>query len=176
MKCFSGMAVVFSALFVSAVQAQEPVPVEVGASEHAPDAVFAPAPAVRPSCPPAQSWVCPQPEPYAFTIFPNGLFRSDHEFSDFVEPITNPILFEDPRSMTRVRFVFINQEIPTKSILGGGDAQVYAMQVTLALTERLTFIANRDGYIDFNPTALPDENGWADIGTGLKYVFVSNEE
>ena len=37
-----------------------------------------------------------------------GLFRSDWEFSTFVEPITNPLYFEDPRSMTRARFVFLN--------------------------------------------------------------------
>lgn len=106
---------------------------------------------------------------------PDSLFRSDHAFSDFVEPVTNPILFEDPRSMTRVRFDFIHQEIPEDSILGGGDAQVYALQLTVALNERLTFIANRDGYIDFNPDAIPHETGWADIGTGLKYVIVRDE-
>lgn len=171
----SRMAMALSALFVSAVQAEGPVPAEVGVPHHAPESVFAPSPAVRPSCPPCQSFIHYQPEPYAITLFPNDLFRSDHEFSDFVEPVTNPILFEDPRSMTRVRFDFINQEIPGNSVLRGGDAQVYAMQATVALSNRLTLLANRDGYIDFNPNALPDENGWADIGTGLKYVIIRDE-
>lgn len=105
-----------------------------------------------------------------------GLFQSDWAFADFIEPVSNPILFEDPRSMTRLRFDFINQTIPEDSILGGGDLQVYAMQATVALTERLTFIANRDGYIELQADALPNTEGWGDLGTGFKYSLIRDPE
>ena len=52
-------------------------------------------------------------------------FRSDHEFDTFMEPVTNPVFFEDPRSKTRLRIFFLNQQIPEGSALGGGDYQGY---------------------------------------------------
>jgi hypothetical protein len=101
-----------------------------------------------------------------------GHFESDRAFEGFIEPVTNSVFFEDPRSRTRLRFLFINQMIPESSILGGGDYQLYAAQVTVALTERLSIIAQKDGYINLQADAIPNEGGWADLATGLKYVFV----
>lgn len=103
-------------------------------------------------------------------------FASDHEFDDFIEPVTNPLWFEDPRSRTRVRFVMINQMIPEDSILAGGDLQVYALQVSLALSDRLALIAVKDGYSTLQSDALPNEQGWGDIAAGLKYVFIRDVE
>lgn len=100
------------------------------------------------------------------------MFESDHEFDGFIEPVTNPVFFEDPRSRTRLRALFINQMIPENSLLQGGDFQVYAAQLTVALNERVTFIAQKDGYINLQSDLLPDDGGWADLATGLKYVFI----
>lgn len=105
-------------------------------------------------------------------IFSRPLFISDHEFDDFIAPVTNPVYFEDPRSVTQIRGVFINQQIPENSPLGGGDFQVYGLQAYLALTDRLSVIAPKDGYITLQPDAIPDDDGWADIATGFKYALV----
>ena len=99
-------------------------------------------------------------------------FRSDHEFDTFMEPVTNPVFFEDPRSKTRMRAFFINQMIPEDSALGGGDFQGYHVQVTVALSERWTLLAQKDGYISLQADGLANQGGWADLATGLKYVFV----
>jgi hypothetical protein len=100
-------------------------------------------------------------------------FMSDHAFDGFIEPISNPIWFMDPRSRTRARFVFINHEIPASSILGRGDLQIYALQVSVALNERLAFIANKDGYNTLQAAGLPTSgDGWSDISAGLQYALI----
>ena len=94
-----------------------------------------------------------------------GLFReSDHQFTDFISPMTNPVYFEDPRTVTEARAIFINHRIPGN--LGGGDVQLYAMQLRAALTENLSIIATKDGYIVSDSPLLDD--GFADVSAGLK--------
>lgn len=89
---------------------------------------------------------------------------SDHCFDDFISPMTNPVFFEDPRTLTEIRFLFIDHKLPSSL---GGDVQLVAAQVRLALSERLSLIATKDGYI-FSHGA-PHKDGWADINLGLKY-------
>src|SRR5205085_9724483 len=40
-------------------------------------------------------------------------FESDHCLDTFSSPVTNPFLFEDPRSLTELRPIFIWQKIPS---------------------------------------------------------------
>lgn len=100
----------------------------------------------------------------------NGRFLSRIQpsetcFDDFISPITNPIYFEDPRNLTELRPLFINHKIPGD--LGGGTVNVYAMQARARLTENVSFIAIKDGYISSTSEVIGD--GWADIGAGLKF-------
>ena len=65
-----------------------------------------------------------------------GLFaHSDQCFNDFISPMTNPVFFEDPRTLTELRFFFLHHNVPGKA--GGGSIQVVAMQIRAALTERI---------------------------------------
>jgi hypothetical protein len=58
---------------------------------------------------------------------------------------------------------------------GGGSIDVVAAEVRIALTERLGFIASKDGYADIDfKGGLPDENGFANISAGLKYAVISD--
>jgi hypothetical protein len=91
--------------------------------------------------------------------------KSDYCFCDFISPMTNPVFFEDPRTLSEVRFIFLNHELP--AALGGNSVQVYAMQVRAALTERLSLIATKDGLIYTQSPVL--DSGFADIAAGLKY-------
>lgn len=101
-------------------------------------------------------------------------FSSDCEFPRFIEPTTNPIYSMDPRSQSRLRLLFLNQNIRKDSILGGGDFQVYAAQLSVALNERLSFIAQKDGWIELQAKGIPDTNGFGDIAAGLKYALIRN--
>jgi hypothetical protein len=90
--------------------------------------------------------------------------KSDHSFDDFISPMTNPLFFEDPRTLTEARLIFANHRVPGG--LGGGSAQLYAMQLRAAINEDVSIIATKDGYIVSDTPLLND--GWADISAGLK--------
>ncbi len=102
-----------------------------------------------------------------------GLFApSDCRFTPFISPMTNPVYFEDPRTLTEARVIFLNNQIPG-AVLGGGPVQLLATQLRAAITERLSIIATKDGYI-FAGDNAPDINGWANVNIGLKYNFYAN--
>jgi hypothetical protein len=95
---------------------------------------------------------------------------SDPCYNDFISPMTNPVYFEDPRNLTEARLIFLNHKVPLAA--GGGDVQMYAVQVRAALTDRLSFIATKDGY-GVSSNALIDD-GWGDVAAGLKYLLYSD--
>ena len=95
---------------------------------------------------------------------------SDHCFDDFISPMTNPVYFEDPRQLTEARSIFINHKLPVLLGNPGGSLQLYALQARARLTDRLSLIAVKDGYIDSDSPLI--QNGWADIGAGLKYSLL----
>lgn len=98
-------------------------------------------------------------------------FQSDGEFESFIGPITNPILSKDPRSNTYLRGLFINNQFPGDHALGGGSAQIYAIQANVALTERLSIIADKDGLARVDTSGGIHETGWLNLAAGLKYTF-----
>jgi hypothetical protein len=92
-----------------------------------------------------------------------------------IEPVFDPLYFEDPTIRTEIRPIFIWHNINSDFITHGGDVQVYAVQARVKLTDRLAFIATEDGYIDMKPSAvLPHTHGWADIALGFKYALIDN--
>ena len=103
---------------------------------------------------------------------------SDHCFDDFISPMINFVFFEDPRTVTELRPIFVNHWVPDvigSGIPAGGDIQLYALQFRLALSERLSLIAVKDGYIvDGTEGALDGllSDGWAAVTAGLKYNLV----
>jgi len=92
------------------------------------------------------------------------LHKSDHCLDDFISPMTNPVFFEDPRTLTEARMIFINHQLPKQ--LGGQNLQVYAMQLRFAINEDVSIIATKDGFIVSDNPLIDD--GWADIAAGLK--------
>lgn len=89
-----------------------------------------------------------------------------------ISPAFHPVTFEDPQSRSELRAIYANHAIDDQFVTQGGDAQVYALQVRYALSDKLAIIATKDGIVDFNPkAALPKETGLADVEAGLKYVF-----
>jgi hypothetical protein len=106
-----------------------------------------------------------------------GLFQSDQAFPNFIGPITNPVLTKDVRALTEVRFLFVQDWIPESNVfLKGGDFQVYGAQVRVALTDRLSFIADKDGFATLSPRSFPSRTGSLDIAAGLKYALIRDVE
>ena len=63
------------------------------------------------------------------------------------------------------------------SIPVGGSATVIALQIEYAITENISLVANRDGYIDIDADrTLEDEDGFGDLGFGVKWRFVHGDQ
>lgn len=101
---------------------------------------------------------------------------SDQCFAWYISPMTNPVFFEDPRTLTEVRFIFLNHVIPNRAPLVGGDVQVLAAQIRAALTDRLSIIATKDGFIFTGSDPVIMDDGWADVNVGLKYNLWSDPD
>lgn len=95
-------------------------------------------------------------------------------------PISNPTLFDLALPRTSIRPMYLYQKLPSTinttidpNLRLGGDFSVYALQFEYALNQRISIVAAKDGYIDFNPdnTLTPDE-GFANLAAGLKYAFI----
>ncbi len=94
--------------------------------------------------------------------------KSERGFDNFVSPMTNPIFFEDPRHVTELRTIFWQHNVPEAA--GGGDVNLYALQVRARLSENVSLIAAKDGYIVSTNPLIDD--GWADVDVGLKFSLL----
>jgi hypothetical protein len=99
--------------------------------------------------------------------------------SDYSMPLSNPVYNGDARNVTMVRPIMIFHSLPDQinttldpNLDLGGDVTGMAVQLSYAFNERLSLVAVKDGYFDFDPNNLQDENGWADIAAGLQYSFI----
>lgn len=91
-----------------------------------------------------------------------------------ISPVANPFFHEDAVIRTEIRPVFVYHNIDD-SFLGGGSAQLYALQLRYAITDRLAIIATQDGYFDINNDAIANPEGWMDLALGLKYALIDDE-
>lgn len=89
-------------------------------------------------------------------------------------PGDEPDLLLDAVIRSEIRPIFAYHNLDDQ-FLGGGNAQLYAMQIRYALTDRLALIATQDGYLNINNKALSDPHGWMDLALGLKYALIDNE-
>jgi hypothetical protein len=106
-------------------------------------------------------------------------------FENARRPISNPTLFDLALPTSNLHPIFMYHRLPetVNSTAGplpmGGDVQVYALQFEIALNERLSIVATKDGYVDINPDTRPlwsDESGFANLAGGLKYAFILDPE
>jgi hypothetical protein len=107
-------------------------------------------------------------------------FQSDHQFDTFISPVTHPFYFEDPRSLTEVRPIFMYERTPGSTpIFAGGNIEWLGLQARLALTERLSFVLSELGYIWVHPhaptAAVPGGSGFSELHLGPQYTFIRND-
>lgn len=107
--------------------------------------------------------------PVKKTVVPIPVEREDIP----VHPITAPYWNEDASITTDVRPVFVYHAFPGE-ILGGGRAEVTALQLRIKLTNSLQLVAYKDGWVNMDTPGL-DTDGWNDIAAGLKWAFYQND-
>ncbi len=101
----------------------------------------------------------------------------DAGFTHYVAPVSNPIFNETPYITTELRPMWMHQEIPGSFATGGGDIDVLAVQIRVAITDRLGFIATKDGWADVDfDGVLQSEDGAVDLAFGLKYAAFAEAE
>jgi len=105
----------------------------------------------------------------------SGFLTGLRGFERFHEPLGQPIYFESPCNDTGLRFLYLRHDFSDDSTLQGGNVTVYALQARVALTDRLAFIATKDGFSELESGIIQDD-GWNDIAGGLKYVLVADRE
>jgi hypothetical protein len=104
-----------------------------------------------------------------------GAFESDREFENFISPVTNPFLAEDPNRVTELRPIFMFQTIPNSNIFyQGGNIENFVLQGRLGLTERWSVVLHKLGIIVINPGSgalFDNESGLTEIWLGPKWTF-----
>ena len=102
-------------------------------------------------------------------------WQSDHAYPNFVSPISNPFLAEDPRSLTELRPLFLYQTIPNDNFpMRGGNVMYFGLQGRLAFTERFSLVLHKFGGLSLNPgdtSAIPSGNGFGEIWLSPKFAF-----
>ncbi|MFK7909565.1 MAG: transporter [Akkermansiaceae bacterium] len=101
-------------------------------------------------------------------------------FASARHTISNPTLFDSALPQTQARLIYMHHRFPSNiNIAGGGqvpmggDLNLYALQLEYAFNERLSLVAMKDGYVDFNPdNTFTADTGFANIAAGLKYAFI----
>ena len=107
---------------------------------------------------------------------------SDRCFDDFISPMINFVHFEDPRTITELRPIFLSHWVPDtigNNVPAGGTIQLIAAEFRIALTERLSLIGVKDGYIFDNTNGALGgllDDGWASVTAGLKYNFLRDTQ
>jgi hypothetical protein len=102
-------------------------------------------------------------------------------FGDARRPMTNPTLFDLALPTTNLHPLFLYHVLPERiraantKVPLGGDVELYALQFEFALSDRLSIVATKDGYVDIHSdssSVLSDQDGFANLGAGLKYAFL----
>lgn len=111
----------------------------------------------------------------AIATFPASVLAD--RLDDMISPMSHPTTFEDPRNTTELRPIYLYHKIDDKFVTGGGDVQIYALQARFALSEDLSIIATKDGYVDINPDGVvPSDEGFANISAGIKAALYRSDD
>ncbi|WP_309399389.1 transporter [Cerasicoccus maritimus] len=97
--------------------------------------------------------------------------------------MTNPVYFDSALPQTQIHPIFMWQNMPSSistqagNLNLGGDFQLYALQAELAINERFSIVAAKDGYLVFNPdNTLVNADGFANLAAGVKWAFIYDPE
>lgn len=112
------------------------------------------------------------------TFFPDFRCEREARYPGFVAPVSAPYLFEDPFITTGLSGWYIYHDYPNDSVFDGGHLNAVALQARLAITDRLAFIATKDGYVWNRPdrAIVPDDEAFVNIAAGFKYALVDMRE
>jgi hypothetical protein len=167
-----------------AALAQQPQPMTV--TPPIPTVSVAEAPACSPdlfNCPPGNG---------------GDRFSGNHNFVNFINWMSNPLQNIDPRAVTAIYPIFLNEWVKNNPPLPDGDFQVYGPAITIALSDRFAMGLCQGGYAAAQFSRNPiqsqqlmaldpagrfrnvesggDHQGWLNIGGFFQYTFLQDVE
>ncbi|MFL5242885.1 MAG: hypothetical protein ACJ8FY_12310 [Gemmataceae bacterium] len=131
----------------------------------------------------------------------DGRLAGNHNFSNFIGFIGNPLENIDPRAVTAIYPLFGSSWVSNTAPIPNADGQVYGPGITVALSERLAVGVNQGGYAhlditrnesarsarfrqlitQFDPQgrfrdveAGGERNGFLNVGGFLQYTLIEN--
>ncbi len=97
---------------------------------------------------------------------------SDRAFDEtMISPVTRPSQFEDPRSLTELRPVFIYGMMPNGSSFNGGNVGFFGLQGRLSFGPSLSLVMNKLGGVWIDPDVGNSSTGFAEVWLGPKWTF-----
>jgi hypothetical protein len=110
--------------------------------------------------------------------FPDFQCDRSGRFDGFEKPIVQPYLFEDPFVTTNAVPYFLWHDFPDQSIFDGGSLYAAAVQLRVALTDRVAIIATKDGFVwnRNNQDILSDSQGFMNLAAGVKVALWQDRE
>jgi hypothetical protein len=84
----------------------------------------------------------------------------------------------DPLITTGLSLWGLWHEFPDSSILEGGQLWATALQARVAITDRIAFIATKDGWVSFRPgnPLVAQDGGFTDITVGFKGSLIDDQQ
>jgi hypothetical protein len=160
----------------------------------------APAPAAAP--PPLPAPVeTPAYQPGLFSDQPaagSDRFSGNHNFSNFINWMSNPLYNIDPRAVTAVYPIFGSQWVSNAAPIPNADMQVYGPGITIALSDRFAMGLNQGGYEAIHMSRNPvqrdrlfqldplgrfrdvemggERKGWMNLGGFFQYTLIEDVE
>lgn len=101
----------------------------------------------------------------------------------WAKPLSNPVYNDTAMIKREVNILYAYQTLPSHIESMGlkldldGDLHAAALQFEIPITDYLAIVANKSGYVDFNPdNTLSEEDGYSDLAAGLKWALYSEED
>jgi hypothetical protein len=110
--------------------------------------------------------------------FPDFRCGRSGRFEGFEKPIVAPYLFEDPFVTTNAVPYFLWHDFPEQSGFDGSSLYAAAIQLRVALTDRVAVIATKDGFV-WNRNGQPlleDSQGFMNLAAGVKVALWQDRE
>ena len=103
----------------------------------------------------------------------SGFLTGNRNFQNFIGFISNPLQSIDPRAVTEICPLYLNNWISTGvKLIPGGDAQVTGPMLSVAVSDRLSMGLNQGGYaiLEFKK----ERQGWLDFGGFVQYTVIED--
>lgn len=107
-------------------------------------------------------------------LFGEGKLDNPTGDNQFVMPVSSPYYHENSLVTNDVRAWFVYHKFNADALGADSSATDYAVQVRVALLDRLQLVAYKDGYLDLDGAVASE--GWNDIAAGLKFQFLHDDE